>query len=249
MSYYNISNQVTIEYIDTKETEITVSFKNNLPKFNVESTGLYLMNYSPEDWKTITNALTANSSLFTPSDRANLIAESFYLSRAHLLNYATTFNLSLYLENEQHFVPWAVANQMLEFIKKIELTEYSDYYKNYIKLITTKQIDRLKWTDDGDDNQRRLRSLIIELACHNNNNNCLEGANKEFKSWKNGKKLKPNLQQIVLKYAVRNDYENWQFLWNKYIKSNDSNQDKLKYLISLANTKNETLVKRLVFAS
>lgn len=249
MSYYNASNQVIIEYIDTIESEITVLFKNNLPKFNVESTGFYLINYSPEDWKTITNALTTNSSLFTPSDRANLIAESFYLSRGHLLNYATAFNLSLYLQNEQHFVPWAVfqANEVLGFFKIIGLTEYSDYYKNYIKLITTKQLDRLKWTDDGGDNQRRLRSIIFELACLNDNNNCLEGANKEFNAWKNGKRLKPNLQQVVLKYGIRNNDDNWQFLWNKYLKSNDSNQDKLTYLNSLANTKNETLIKRLVF--
>ena len=249
LSYYNVSSQAEIEYIETKEKEITVSFENNIPKFNVECTGFYIVNYDPEDWKTLTELLKANSSLLTPSDRANLIADSFYLSRAELLNYTTALSLTLYLENEQHFVPWSIANEVLGLIKKITLTtEYKDHFKNYIRLITNKQFKSLNWTDEGEDNQKRLRPIIIELACFNDNKDCLEGATKEFNNWKNGQKLRPNLQQVVLKYGIRQDkdnHEGWAFLWKKYTESN-SNQEKLRYLYALANTKNQTLIKRFV---
>ena len=249
MSYYNASNQVEIEYIREKETEITVSFENNIPKFNVECTGFYIVNYPPEDWQTLDKELKTNSSLFTPSDRANLIADSFYLSRAELLNYTTAFNLTLYFQNEQQFVPWSIANQVLGLIKKITLTtEYKDDFKNYIRLITNQQFERLKWADEGTDNEKKLRPIIIELACFNDNKACLEGANKQFNNWKNGQKLRPNLQQVVLKYGIRQDkdnHEDWEFLWKKYTESN-SNQAKLRYLYALANTKNQTLIKRFV---
>ena len=113
MSYLNTSNQYQYDLIDKREKQITVSFNNNLPKFNVEASGFYLVNYDAEDWKTLTKSLLKNSSLLTPSDRANLIADSAYLSRAKLLNVETALNLTLYLTNEQHFVPWAIGYNMI----------------------------------------------------------------------------------------------------------------------------------------
>ena len=113
LSYYNSSNQPQIEFIANHSNEISVSFNDNLPKFNVEASGFYLVNYDAEDWKTLTKSLLKNSSLLTPSDRANLIANSAYLSRAKLLNVETALNLTLYLTNEQHFVPWAIGYRMI----------------------------------------------------------------------------------------------------------------------------------------
>ena len=78
LSYYNSSNQPQIEFIANHSNEISVSFNDNLPKFNVENTGFYIINYDSEDWKILSKALYENASLLTPSDRANLIADSFY---------------------------------------------------------------------------------------------------------------------------------------------------------------------------
>lgn len=249
LSYYNSSNHPQIEFIANHSNEISVSFKDNLPKFNVESTGFYIINYDSEDWKILTKALIENATLLTPSDRANLIADSFYLSRADLLNYTTAFNLTLYLSKEQHFVPWSITDQVLGFLKIILTTEYKDHFKSYIKLLTKQQFKRLKWADIGDDNTKLLRQIIIELACFNDNKECLEEASKEFDKWKNGQKLKPNLKQVILKYGIRQNkdtHENWEFILKKYNQSNSSDE-KLAYLNALANTKNQTLIKRLVF--
>ena len=113
MSYLNKSNQYEYDLIDEREKQITVSFNNNLPKFNVEASGFYLVNYDAEDWKTLTKSLLNNASLLTPSDRGNLIADSAFLSRAKLLNVETALNLTLYLANEHHFVPWAIGSRMI----------------------------------------------------------------------------------------------------------------------------------------
>ena len=113
LSYLNTSNQYQYDLIDEREKQITVSFYNNLPKFNVEGSGFYLVNYDAEDWKILTKSLLDNASLLTPSDRANLIANSIFLTRAKLLNVETALNLTLYLTNEQHFVPWATGYRMI----------------------------------------------------------------------------------------------------------------------------------------
>ena len=248
MSYYNSSNQPQIQFITNHSNEISVSLKENLPKFNVENTGFYIINYDSEDWKILTKALIENASLLTPSDRANLIADSFYLSKADLLNYTTALNLTLYLSKEQHFVPWSIADRVLGFFQKILTTQYKDHFRSYIKLLTKQQFERLKWDDICDDNTKLFRQIIIELACFNDNKKCLEKASQEFDKWKNGQKLKPNLKGIVLKYGIRQNkdsHENWEFILKKYNQSN-SNDEKLAYLNALANTKNETLIKRLV---
>ena len=76
----------------------------------------------------------------------------------------------------------------------------------------------------------------------------MEGASEQFDKWKNGQKFKSNLKQVVLKYGIRQNkdtHENWDFVLKKYNESN-SNNEKLAYLNALANTKNQTLIKRLV---
>ena len=248
LSYYNSSNQPQIEFIANHSNEISVSFNDNLPKFNVENTGFYIINYDSEDWKILSKALYENASLLTPSDRANLIADSFYLSKADLLNYTISFNLTLYLSKEKHFVPWSIADQVLGFVKNILTTEYKDDFRSYIKFLTKQQFERLKWDDIGDDNKKLLRQIIIELACFNDNKECLKEASEQFDKWKNGQKFKSNLKQVVLKYGIRQNkdtHENWDFVLKKYNESN-SNNEKLAYLNALANTKNQTLIKRLV---
>ena len=113
LSYLNKSNQYEYDLIDEREKQITVSFNNNLPKFNVEASGFYLVNYDAEDWKTLTKSLLNNASLLTPSDRANLLVDSTILSRAKLLNPLIAFNLTFYLTNEQHFIPWAIGSRVI----------------------------------------------------------------------------------------------------------------------------------------
>ena len=113
LSYLNTSNQYEYDLIDSKEKQITVSLNNNLPKFNVEASGFYLVNYDAEDWKTLTKSLLNNASLLTPSDRANLLVDSTFLSKAKLLNVEIALNLTLYLTNEQHYVPWAIGYRVI----------------------------------------------------------------------------------------------------------------------------------------
>ena len=122
--------------------------------------------------------------------------------------------------------------------------EYKDDLKKYNNLISEKQFERLGWTDDGDDNTKMLRVIIIELACSSGNQKCLDGAKAEYKKMKSGQQIKPNLASLVRKYgAAQNEDENWEFLWQKYLETNLVSE-KLDYLRLLSMSKNEAIIKR-----
>ena len=132
-------------------------------------------------------------------------------------------------------------------LRNFELAdEFKVDAKKYKNLISEKQFERLGWTDDGDDNTKMLRVIIIDLACSSGNKKCLDGAKAEYKKMKNGQKIKPNLVSLVRKYgAAQNEYENWQFLWQKYLETNLASE-KLDNLRLLSMSKNETTIKRSV---
>ena len=116
--------------------------------------------------------------------------------------------------------------------------------KKYKNLISEKQFERLGWTDDGDDNTKMLRVIIIDLACSSGNKKCLDGAKAEYKKMKSGQQIKPNLASLVRKYgAAQNEDENWEFLWQKYLETNLVSE-KLDYLRLLSMSKNEAIIKR-----
>ena len=124
--------------------------------------------------------------------------------------------------------------------------EFKVKLKKYKNLISEKQFERLGWTDDGDDNTKMLRMIIIELACSSGNKKCLDGAKAEFKKMKNGQQIKPNLVSLVTRYGVaQNEYENWEFLWKEYLETNVT-EEKIQYLRLLSSNKNETIIKRSI---
>ena len=97
-------------------------------------------------------------------------------------------------------------------INNFELAnEYKVDVKKYKNLISEKQFERLGWIDDGDDNTKLLRLVIIELACSSGNQKCLNVAKAEYKKYKSGQKIKPNLDNLVKRFGIeQNEYENWQ---------------------------------------
>ncbi len=224
---------------------------NGLIKFNVDYTGMYFVNYPLEDWDKWTEALVNNNDniieKLTPSDRTEFILNSFYLSRANMLPYLKPFELSKYLVNETHFSPWSLFNSMFDSIRRyISMTDYKESLNQYLSQLSETQYLRLGWNDsDGNEITKRLRALIIDLSCGNENQKCLEEAHSEFNSWKQpyGMNLPPNLRQYVISYGLRhsqnpNDFE---LIWNKYL--TDVSDLKLTYLNALTYTRDINLLK------
>lgn len=91
-----------------------------------------------------------NHKQFTPVDRANLIDDAFTLCQAGEINATIPLRLSLYLLNENDYVPWATALNYLNSWKK-KLGESSGYkrYISYFKKLLEPISKSLGWKDDG----------------------------------------------------------------------------------------------------
>ena len=77
------------------------------------------MNYDPLTWSLITEHLT--SPFYRDIhvlNRAQLLDDAFSLSCAGLLNYTTALELSTYLTEEIHIIPWLSYNDIISFFNR-----------------------------------------------------------------------------------------------------------------------------------
>lgn len=82
-------------------------------------TGFYRVNYDPLTWSLITKHLT--SPFYRDIhvlNRAQLLDDAFSLSYAGLLNYTTALELSTYLAEEIHLIPWLTYSDIISFINR-----------------------------------------------------------------------------------------------------------------------------------
>ncbi|GFT55008.1 thyrotropin-releasing hormone-degrading ectoenzyme, partial [Nephila pilipes] len=108
---------------DEEELELNVSTESWV-KFNVNQTGFYLVNYQKEDWMRFTDLLLTQHEVLSPSDRSNLLFDSFLLAEAGHVPLHLFLSMSQYLENETHFIPWETAYASFVYLcQMLEATE------------------------------------------------------------------------------------------------------------------------------
>ena len=245
--------QTDLEFIRTKSQNITPALDvsvEGLIKFNADNKGMYFVNYPLEDWDNWAEALVTDraglvSSKLTPSDRAGLILDAFFLSRADLLPYVKPLQLARYLTREKHLTPWSIALSSFQTIQRYMLTtEHRTALMQYFKQLAQPLYEELGWNDtNGSDTDRRLRAAIIEFVCSQYHKPCLEMALMEYSKWKSGQQLAPNLLTSTLRYAIRQstDRNDWDFLWTKYTNETSASV-KLTYLNALSYTTDPALI-------
>jgi len=236
--------------IDQSQKDIEISVNSDLIKFNVDQKGVFIVNYPTSDWQKWITQLNDNTSnvinQLSPIDRSELINDAFYLSRSGRLAYSIPLELSRYLKYENSLIPWTTARSMFDYIKNLIYSESDIALNYYMSGIVQDQYSRLGWDDSvGDANTRRLRTVIIDLACGYQMEDCLKNAAENFAKFRNGEKIAPNLLSLVLRYGIRqsNNTEDFNYLLNKYNTSQVA-QEKLQYLQGLASSANEILLNQ-----
>ena len=117
-------------------------------KLNAGSTGYYIVNYKPADWKLLIDQLKQKSTLFSIKDRANILFDANQLSDKALLDYETLFNLLSYLKNENDFLPWSVGSSCISSIQS-KLTsissplivQYNAFIRDLISFVYDSKVD------------------------------------------------------------------------------------------------------------
>ncbi len=235
--------------IEETQQDFELKTDADLIKFNVEQKGVFIVNYPTDDWQKWITELNDNTSdvfsQLSPIDRSELLNDAFYLSRSGRLAYSIALDLSKYLRYENSIIPWTTAKNMFDYIKKLIYSDFDIALNQYMADILQNQYSRLGWDESVDENAntKRLRALIIDMACGYQMDDCLRTATQKFVDFKNGVKIVPNLLSLVLKYGMRqsNSENDFNFLLDKY-NTTQTTQEKLQYLQGLTSTPNQTLL-------
>ena len=211
--------------------------------------GLFIVNYPTEDWKKWSQQLNDSSSKLrqqlSPMDRSELINDAFFLARSGRLDYELALNLTQYLRYEDSLIPWTTTQTMFSYIKNLIYSDADIALNYYINDIIGQQYRTLGWDDTvGDAQMRRLRTVIIDMACGYQMDECIANATEQFANWKSGGTVAPNLLPLVLKYGIRysNHSDDFYYLLKRYQTSNSA-QEKLIFLQGLTSTTNEHIIQ------
>lgn len=118
-------------------------------KFNKDQKGYYRVNYEPDMWESISNALTNDPTMFSVLDRAHLLNDVFSLAQAGEVAYATALKMTEYLGKETSFVPWdAVATKLKNIRNLLYNTEFYKPFLAYVNDLVDAPFNSLSWTLD-----------------------------------------------------------------------------------------------------
>ncbi|KAL4239647.1 hypothetical protein ACF0H5_000454 [Mactra antiquata] len=252
---YIINNQYTSKWMTkdqetvTFDIDVDMSQADVMIKFNVNDTGFYRVNYPDSIWRRFANILNVQgpSAIPYPADRAGLVDDAFNMARGGYLSYGVALEMTNYLNQEYHYLPWNTAYKGITYIKKMFMRSGKfNSLRKYVNKKVGPVMNYLTWEDGESHLEKLLRSYVITLACDLAHGPCLSNATAKFRNWiDNGAYLSPNIRTYVYKYGMSTDgsEEDWDFMWNKYL-TETVPQEKIKLLYGLANTKHIWLLNR-----
>uniref|UniRef100_A0A034VK36 glutamyl aminopeptidase n=1 Tax=Bactrocera dorsalis TaxID=27457 RepID=A0A034VK36_BACDO len=240
----------TIFNYNDNEVKITLTNAVDWIKINKNQVGYYRVNYAPEQWQELTNALINARGQFSNADRAHLINDVFSLADAAQLEYSIALNLSLYLENELDYVPWSVASARLSDIRS--LLYYTDSYRDFVvfgRKLLAQAYENVAWnvSDDHLDNLARVK--ILSLAGRFDYQPMLTEAATRFTEWLSNPSVRPDpdTRTIVYYYGMQSvgNENSWNQVWELFINESDA-QEKVKLMEALAAVNSPWILQRYI---
>nr|XP_042907730.1 uncharacterized protein LOC107439767 isoform X3 [Parasteatoda tepidariorum] len=248
LSYVTANGEKGIIWIhDHQKIKFTLN-STEWVKFNINQTGFYVVNYSRTDWQKLIELMHSNHEVLTPSDRSNLLFDSFLLAEAGYVGFEVFLSLTNYLKKERHLVPWYTAyTAIVKLCHLLKFTDTNILLKNYIRDLTDELYKDLGWESSENHLQDMLRTTVIGLACYSGNQDCLTHAAELFQNWTRGHDLSSNLRKIVFRYGMAEigKEEHWNYMWSKYL-TEESAAARGTYLYGLACTKITSLLHRYI---
>jgi aminopeptidase N len=84
------------------------------------------VNYDNDNWNLIIKELHESHDNIPPLNRAQLLDDALNLARAGKLPYSVALDLTMYLEHDKDYIPWAAALNALSFLDR-RLTKDEGY--------------------------------------------------------------------------------------------------------------------------
>merc|ERR1712173_432534 len=233
-----------------EEMIISVPETSTWAKLNVGQFGFYRVHYPVHTWYHFSTLLDADYTVFSTADRASLLSDAFAMAEFGRLSYSIPMDMAQYIRDEHHIVPLKTALGKLSKIGGyLEDTIYARAFRKYLGEFLTEIYSRYGWVDQGTHNERKTRTYILNLACHNQNQQCREKAGGLFQSWiGNGSfYIPPNLRSTVYKYGMAEvgTEESWEIMFQRYLEETNAGEKGL-LLAGLARIEDEKVLRRFL---
>lgn len=190
--------------------------------------------------------LKRDMNAFSPSDRGELLIEAFFLARAGHLSYMSALNLSRYIVQENHYVPWAMFSMGTSFLHhRLAGTETGKQFKAFVRGLLSETLKSIKFTDTGTDLERLRNAAVLQVSCRSGEKSGLHFASDAFRSWLNGDSIEPNFKSTVFRHGMRQtgDESTWLQVFERYLQETD-HAEKLKIMAALGEVQDEELLSR-----
>ncbi|XP_076438567.1 glutamyl aminopeptidase-like [Babylonia areolata] len=214
---------------------------------NYEYQGFYRVMYDTYMWTKLSDQLQSDHTVFPEASRAGLIGDAFSFSRANLLDYDVTLNLTRYLKKEKSYVPWRAFLDSMEFLRGMVAAEGYVRLEQYLRNLVAPVFDTVVASAQGTLPERYLRRVILTIACEVGLEKAVTYAKSMFQNWMKFDDRPPaDLSLAVYSVGVREGgVAEWEFVWNRS-RSTTVASEKEMLMEALAHTRNPVLLSRYI---
>ncbi|XP_014254877.1 aminopeptidase Ey-like isoform X2 [Cimex lectularius] len=191
---------------------------------NVDGKSPFLSNYNDDTWTSLGMSLTNNVNSLTPSTRAKLVSDAFWLAKVGKANYTTVLHFLTYLDKEVALAPWVVAIEgFKDLYSWIYFTKDKSVVPDFINLKSDFEIyvvnrlvgiyNKLGLTGlDANKEDSSLRREVVSALCYFGYEPCRSATVELYKKMINNNTfqilsndMRPNLLCAGLRETVTED--------------------------------------------
>jgi len=167
-------------------------------------------------------------------NRAQVMDDALGLARGGLLEYSTALKTTEYLKSETDYIPWKSALTAFVYLEDMmKRTPGFGDLKTYLIGALQPLYERLGFEEQPDDSflDEKLRIVMFQLLCRLDHKECNDYSLYLLNEWMSlpdpdtTNPIPTSLQTTVLCSGIgRGDVSHWDFLWERYINSNNANE-------------------------
>jgi len=234
-------------YLPFGQTTTTISGVPTTPgdwiMINVKQTGFYRVDYDSTIRDDIVAQLNRDHSVIPVESRAQLIDDSFTLTRSLNLPVAAAMDTTLYLTNELLYNPWNVALKHLLYIDSLV---YGELWRNLYRTYLTNQIypayTSLGWNylDTDSPLQQFTRRDAILYTCYLGDDDCRGKARTQYATYLGNPDANSinanNLPTVLCTGLAEGTGSDWSTAFNQYLerKLSPIREERYVYLFAMA---------------
>lgn len=205
---FNGEDEITFNLVDEIEP-LSIGFSSDTcMKLNAGQTTLCRVNYTPEQWRLLKDAVVTTA--LPPMDRLGLQNDAFALARAGYMPITQALELAEGYRYETDYAVWADICGNLMACGSIWSQEsfYHKHYRRFVRELVRPTVNRLGW--DAESTRERhlvalLRSMMISVAGYHGILSVMAEARSRFDCYlQDPEALDPNLRAAVYRMVVAN---------------------------------------------